>query len=89
MAAMTENAKKVFEYVKAHEAENITTADIAEATGIPKKSVDPLVTALDKRRGVVERVPAEVELEDGTHKAIKIVKMTEKGYTYDPDATEE
>ena len=36
----------------------------------------------------MERVPAEIELEDGSHKAIKLVKLTAEGKDFDPDAEE-
>ena len=36
----------------------------------------------------MERIPAEVELEDGTHKAIKLVSLTDAGRNFDPDAEE-
>ena len=34
------------------------------------------------------RIPAEIELEDGTHKAVKILKLTEAGMAFDPNAVE-
>ena len=37
----------------------------------------------------MERIPAEIELEDGTHKAIKVIKLTEAGKAFDPDAEDE
>lgn len=53
--AMSENSIKVFEYVKAHENENITAADIAEALGFDMedgrgvKQVNGIVTASFQR----------------------------------------
>ena len=32
------------------------------------------------------RVPAEIELEDGTHKAVKFIQFTDAGRAFDPDA---
>ena len=43
---MTENSKKVFDYVKSMEGKDITAADIAEATGLAPKSVNGVITAL-------------------------------------------
>ena len=34
----------------------------------------------------MERIPAEIELEDGTHKPVKFIKLTEAGAAFDPDA---
>ena len=36
----------------------------------------------------MERIPAEVELSDGTHKAVKFIKLTAVGETFDPDTQE-
>ena len=33
--------------------------------------------------------PAEIELEDGTHKQVKFLSLTPAGMSFDPDATEE
>ena len=53
--AMSENSVKVFEYVKAHEDENITAKDIAEALNFDQengrgvKQVNGIVTASFQR----------------------------------------
>ena len=36
----------------------------------------------------MERVPAEIELEDGTHKPVKLIRLTDEGRAFDPDAQE-
>ena len=82
---MKENSKKVLEYLKEFNGENVTAADVAEALGIPKKSVDGIFTAAIQRKGYGVRVPSEIELEDGTHKAVKFLKLTEAGMQLDPD----
>ena len=79
------NSKLVYEYVKAHEAENITAA----GTGLEVRSVNGIVTSAFQRKGLMERVPAEIENEDGTHKAIKLVKLTAEGREFDPNAEDE
>lgn len=83
------NSKLVYEYVKANEAKNLTAADIAEGTGLEVRSVNGIVTSAFQRKGLMERIPAEIELEDGTHKAIKVIKLTEAGKAFDPDAEDE
>lgn len=89
MAAMTENTRKVFDYLKTIGDANVTSTDIAEALDIPKKSVDGIVTSGLQRKGLAQRIPAEIELEDGTHKTVKFIKLTDEGVAFDPDAVEE
>lgn len=86
---ISENALKVLNFVKENGANNITAADIAEGTGLPVRSVNGIVTAAFQKKELMERVEAEVELEDGTHKKVKFIKLTEKGEDFDPNAQEE
>ena len=83
------NSKLVYEYVKAHEAENITAAEIATGTGLEVRSVNGIITSAFQRKGLMERIPAEIENADGTHKAIKLVKLTAEGREFDPNAEDE
>lgn len=77
----------VYDFVKAHENENITFEDIANATGLTGRQVTGIVTmAFCRHRDedknevpLMQRVPAEIELEDGTHKTVKFIKLTEAG----------
>lgn len=87
--AMKENSRKVFEYLKAHQGEQMTAADVAEALGLEKRSVDGIFTSALQRKGLGIRTPAEVELDDGTHKAIKLLSLTAEGMSYNPDASDE
>ena len=87
--ALKENSRKVYDYVKAHDGENMTAADIAEGTGLEVRSVNGIVTSAFQKKGLMVRTPAEVELEDGTHKAIKLISLTDEGRKFDPDAEEE
>lgn len=80
------NSKLVYDYVKANGAKNITANDIAEGTGLPVRSVNGIVTSAFQRKGLMERVAAEVELEDGTHKTVKFIKLTAEGEAFDPEA---
>lgn len=82
--ALKENSLKVFEFVKAHDGEDFIAADIAEATGLEVKQVNGIVTSAFQRKGLMERVPAEVELEDGTHKGVKLIRLTAAGRNFDP-----
>lgn len=86
-AQISEKALVVLNYLKEKKDENVTAADIADALGMEKKSVDGVVTGgLVRNRGLAERIPAEIELEDGTHKAIKFIKATQAGLDYDHEA---
>jgi hypothetical protein len=87
--AMKENSKKVLNYLKEINGENVTAADVAAALGLEKKSVDGIFTSAIQRKGLGVRTPAEIELEDGTHKQVKFLSLTPAGMSFDPDATEE
>lgn len=83
--AMSENTRRVFDYVKEHGDNDITAADVAEALGLPKKTVDGCFTSGIQRKDLGYRVLAEVELEDGTHQAVKFLKLNDNGFAFDPD----
>lgn len=89
MAALKENSKRVFNYIKSIGDTNVTAADIAEATGLEVKSVNGIVTSAFQRKGLMERIPAEIELEDGSHKSVKFIKLTAAGQAFDPEAPDE
>lgn len=89
--ALKENSLKVLNYVKAHNGENMTAADIAEGTGLEVRSVNGIVTSAFQKKGLMVRTPAEIEVEeDGkvTHKQVKFISLTEEGLAFDPDAEE-
>ena len=70
---MKENSKKVLNYLKSINGAQVTAQDVADALDIPKRSVDGIFTSAIQRKGFGVRVPAEIELEDGTHKALSAV----------------
>lgn len=82
------NSITVYNYVKENEDANITAAVIAEGTGLDVKVVNGIVTSAFQRKGLMERIPAEVQLEDGSHKAVKFIKLTDEGRAFDPNATD-
>lgn len=84
--ALKENSRKVFEYVKAHDGEDFTAKDIAAALDLEIQSVNGIVTSAFQRKGLMERVPAEIENADGTHDKVKLIKLTDAGKAFDPDA---
>jgi len=87
--AMKENSKKVLNYLKEINGADVTAADVAAALSLEKRQVDGIFTSAIQRKGLGVRVPAEVELEDGSHKAVKFLHLTDAGFAFDPDATEE
>lgn len=82
---MTANSQTVFNYIKENEAKNITAPDIAEATGLPIKTVNGVITSALCRAGkdYAVRVPGEIEVTDEngnvTHKPVKFIRLTDKG----------
>ena len=87
--AMKENSKNVLNYLKQINGADVTSADVADALGLEKRQVDGIFTSAIQRKGLGIRVPAEVELEDGTHKSVKFLQLTDAGMNFDPDAEEE
>ena len=87
--AMSENSKRVLNFLKENDGVDLTAADVASALGIEKRSVDGAFTSALQRKGYGERIPAEIELEDGTHKAVKFISLTDEGKNFDPDAEED
>lgn len=86
---MTENSRKVFEYLKAAGAgAKFTTKEVQTALGFEKAgSVTGSVTGLVKK-GYAERFTETVQTEDGT-KEVKFFALTEAGANFDPDAVVE
>ena len=85
--AVSEKGLIVLDYLKSIGDQNVTAADIAAALDMATKSVDGIVTSgLIRNKNLVERIPAEIELEDGTHKTVKFIKVTEAGMNYDHEA---
>lgn len=77
--AMKEGTRMVWDYIVAHSDEDLTSANIAEAIGSTKKSVDGSVTSF-QRKGFVVREEAEV-----TGGKVKYIRLTDAGKAYDPD----
>lgn len=86
--AVSEKSLVVLNYLKENQGTKMTAADIAEALGLEKKSVDGIVTSGLQRKGYAERIPAEIELKDGTHKPVKFIQATAAGIAYDHAAAQ-
>lgn len=94
---LKENSLAVYNYVKEHQDENITANDIAEVTGLSSRQVNGIITMAFQRHKeevdgekvevpLMERIPAEVELEDGTHKQVKLIRLTDEGMNLEVEA---
>ena len=89
MAKLSENSRKVFDYmISIGDDTDVTANDIATALGLSPRSVNGIITQAFQKKGLMERIPAEVENEDGTHRGVKLIKLTEAGRSLDPDAEE-
>ena len=87
---MKESTKKVITYLQGlDEKVDVTSQDVADALDMEKRSVDGVFTAAIKRKGLGERVEAEIELDDGTHQKVKFLKLNENGRAFDVNATDE
>lgn len=98
--AMTDNALKVWEYLKANEGTDMTAADIAIGMGMcdaddedavkaATKSMNGILTGGLQKKGYTKRVEATIEVEeDGktTVKAVKFIELTDAGKNYDHEA---
>ena len=84
--AMKENTKKVFEFLRTVNGQNVTSADVAGALGLEKRQVDRILTQAIQKKELGYRVDSEIELEDGTHSKVKFLKLTEAGMALDLDA---
>ena len=83
---MKENSRKVLDYLKGIGNDNVTAQDVADALGLEKKSVDGIFTSALQKKGLGVRQPAEIELDDGSHKQVKFLKLTPEGMAFDPTA---
>lgn len=91
--AVSEKSLVVLDYLKSIGDANVTAADIAEALGMEKKSVDGIVTSgLIRNKGLAERIPAQIEVtdEEGNvkYKDVKFIKLTDAGQAYDHEAAQ-
>ena len=87
--AMSENSRKVIEYLRTVNGKDVTAADVAETLGLGKQSINGIFTSAIQRKGFGFREEAEIELEDGTHQEVKYLRLTDEGMAVDLDADAE
>lgn len=84
MAAMfSENAKTVLTFLQANQGADVTSETIAQGTGLAEKSVNGILTALQREISGHGQLIERVEVE-GFKK--KVIKLTAEGKAADPDA---
>ena len=94
MAKMTENSKKVLEFLQENGVgKAFTYKEVAEALDFDNTATVIGSVGSERgglvKRGLVEKFAEEVELEDGKTKTIKKFALTQAGMDFDPNATEE
>ena len=92
---LKENSRMVWDFVKAHDGQDFTARDIAEATGLGIRSVNAIITSSFQRHKdadkneipLMVRVPGEIiNPETGLHDQIKFIQLTDEGRMWDLDA---
>lgn len=84
--AVSENTKKVLQYLQSINGQQVIAKDVADALGIDVKVVNGAFTSGLQRKGLGARVPANMELPDGTVKTVQLLTLTEQGKTFSFDA---
>lgn len=88
MAAMKENSRKVLAYLQENDGKDLIAAEVADALGLEKRSVDGIFTAFQKKE-LGFREEAERETDEGKHVQVKYLRLTDAGRNFDPDAPTE
>lgn len=90
--AMKENTRKIWDYVVAHDGEDIIAQDIADALGLNTRQVNGSINSFtNPKKGLMVRSEdkKKFELEDGTVIEAKTISLTDAGRAFDPDQSEE
>lgn len=85
---MNDKTKAIFNFLKESPDADYTADDISTALGINNtRSVNASITSGFVRHDppLAERVPAQVQMEDGKWKDVKVIKLTDAGKDYDPE----
>lgn len=86
--AMSVNTLNVIEYLKAHNGENLTAQDVADALDVDVKVVNGAFTSGIQKKGLGQRIEAEIELDDGSHKKVKFLTLTADGLAFTAEDSE-
>ena len=77
---MKEGTRAVWDYIVAHDGEDFTAQNIADALGVNVKSVNGSVTSFQKKGYTIRE---EVAVTGGK---VKYIRLTDDGRAFDPDA---
>lgn len=86
--AMSVNTLNVIEYLKAHNGENLTAQDVADALDVDVKVVNGAFTSGIQKKGLGQRIEAEIELDDGSHRKVKFLTLTADGLAFTAEDSE-
>lgn len=89
---MTDNSRRVFNYLKEHYGEDLTANKIASDLEISIAAVTGSVNGLanaKKHPAYAVRNEVVIPGEDGKDTKVKYITLTEEGYNFDPDAVTE
>ena len=86
--AMSANTLNVIEYLKAHNGENLTAQDVADALDVDVKVVNGAFTSGIQKKGLGQRIEAEIELDDGSHRKVKFLTLTADGLAFTAEDSE-
>jgi len=81
---MTDNSKKLFNFLLNHAGEHVTAIDVAEETGLATGTVNLLFNNFIKK-GWGRRTIATVEYENGSQGEVKFLYLTDEGMKLNPD----
>lgn len=77
---MKEGTRAIWDYIVAHDGEDFTAQNIADALGANVKSVNGSVTSFQKKGYTIRE---EVAVTGGK---VKYIRLTDEGRAFDPDA---
>lgn len=78
MAMFSENAQKILTFLQGNPTVDMTGKELAEAAGVPTRSITGVVNSLVKKELAVRE---EVEMGENT---VKFIRLTEAGQQVDP-----
>lgn len=84
---MTDNSRKVFEFLKENHGFKVTAQEIAKELDVTINAVTGSVNGL-VRKDLAVRTEEAVTGEDGKVSTVKYIALTDAGMAYDPDAQE-
>ena len=86
---MTENSRKVFEFLRKNKNKELTKYEIVEELDIPMSAVTGSVNNLVKKGYAEERQEVLMPMHPGQKPTVvRWVQITEEGMKYDPDEEE-